>query len=129
MVYGGSLCNSLLRHPEQTVHGRYTSAAAGAYQFLPGTWREASQKLRLKDFGSRSQDMAALYLIDRRGVLTKADRQGLGPEVFRGLAREWASIPNDTGRSHYGQPVKTRQELVSFYSAALQRHQQAAQGA
>ena len=129
VIYGGALCNSLLRHPERTVQGRHTSAAAGAYQFLPGTWREASTKLKLKDFGSRSQDMAALYLIDRRGVLEQADRQGLGPEVLQALAREWASIPNSKGASHYGQPVKSRQELVSFYAAALQRHQQTAQGA
>lgn len=129
VIYGGALCNSLLRHPESTVHRRYTSAAAGAYQFLPSTWREASQRLKLTDFGARSQDMAALYLIDRRGVLGQADRQGLGPAVLSALAREWASIPNATGTSHYGQPVKSRQELVSFYAAALERSRLSARGA
>ena len=129
VIYGGTLCNSLLRHPEHTVHGRYTSAAAGAYQFLPSTWRAASKRLKLKDFGARSQDMAALYLIDRRGVLGQADRQGLGPAVLNALAREWASIPNGTGASHYGQPVKSRQELVSFYAAALERSRLSARGA
>ncbi|MEB3350715.1 MAG: hypothetical protein VKM01_00150, partial [Cyanobacteriota bacterium] len=42
VLYGGGLFASLERHPEITVRRRYTSAAAGAYQFLPSTWREAA---------------------------------------------------------------------------------------
>ena len=36
------------------------------------------------------------------------------------LAPEWASFPNETGRSAYGQPVKSHQELAQFYSANLE---------
>ena len=49
-LYGGGRFSSLERHPEIVVVKRYTSAAAGAYQFLPGTWGEASRKLRLARF-------------------------------------------------------------------------------
>ena len=35
------------------------------------------------------------------------------------LAPEWASFPTYTGRSAYGQPAKSHQELASFYSKNL----------
>jgi hypothetical protein len=35
------------------------------------------------------------------------------------LAPEWASFPTSTGLSAYGQPVKSHQELASFYSKNL----------
>ena len=119
VLYGGGRFDSLARHPEITVHRRYSSAAAGAYQFLPGTWRAAAAKLGLRDFGPRNQDMAALFLVEQRGVLAKLDRQGLTAGVLDGLAREWASLPTHGGRSYYGQPVKSRSELQAFYASQL----------
>ena len=129
VIYGGSLCNSLRRHPEKTVHRRYTSAAAGAYQFLPKTWKEVSKALKLTDFEAPSQDRAALYLVQRRGVLGNLDRHGLNANTLAALAKEWASLPNQRGASHYGQPVKSSQELISFYKTSLKHHRQPAQGA
>ena len=125
VLYGGGLFASLERHPEVTVHRRYSSAAAGAYQFLPATWREASRKLALRDFSPANQDQAALYLVERRGALQAVDRSGLGSAVLARLSREWASLPASHGGSHYGQPVKSREELISFYATALQRARQA----
>ena len=98
---------------------RYRSAAAGAYQFLPNTWREAAERLALRSFDPRSQDQAALYLVDRRGVLEQVDRLGLTREVMAALAREWASFPSSGGGSAYGQPVKTAEELARFYQTNL----------
>jgi lysozyme len=109
-LYGGGRFGSLARHPEIVVTKRYRSAAAGAYQFLPSTWREAATKLELRSFEPRSQDQAALYLVDRRGVL----------EVMAVLAREWASFPSVSGGSAYGQPVKTPEELARFYRDNLE---------
>jgi hypothetical protein len=65
--------------------------------------------------------MAALYLVERRGVLATLDREGLNGRVLDRLAREWASLPNLRGASVYGQPVKTAQELQQFYASSLQR--------
>lgn len=118
-LYGGGRFQSLERHPEIVVVKRYTSAAAGAYQFLPTTWSEAASKLQLASFDPESQDQAALYLVDRRGVLEHIDQQGLTREAMAVLAREWASFPNLAGRSAYGQPVKRADELQSFYSNNL----------
>ena len=90
---------------------RYTSAAAGAYQFLPGTWGEASRKLKLADFGPASQDQAALYLVEKRGALRRFEREGLSAGVLARLSAEWASLPASHGGSYYGQPVKGGNEL------------------
>ena len=129
VIYGGSLCSSLRRHPEQIVHRRYTSAAAGAYQFLPSTWKAVAKTLKLTNFEAPSQDMAALYLVQRRGVLGNLDRHGLNATTLAALAKEWASLPNRRGASHYGQPVKSSKELISFYNASLVRNRQPSQGA
>lgn len=118
-LYGGGRFASLARHPEIVVVKRYTSAAAGAYQFLPGTWKEASSKLQLASFRPENQDQAALYLVDRRGVLDQIDREGLTPSAMAVLAREWASFPTLSGRSAYGQPVKQAKDLQRFFQANL----------
>lgn len=121
-LYGGGLFHNLARHPEITVRRRYSSAAAGAYQFLPGTWREVASRLRLTSFEPHNQDQAALHLIERRGGLNLLDRWGMSRELVARLAPEWASLPTHGGHSHYGQPVKSYAELSSFYSASLRRH-------
>ena len=121
MIYGGRLVSDLARHPEITVRGGYVSAAAGAYQFLPGTWRDAARRLGLRDFGPASQDQAALYLIEKRGVLRHVDRGDLSEEVLARLAPEWSSLPTLAGSSYYGQPVHQARSLVSFYRAELSR--------
>ncbi len=118
-LYGGGRFRSLERHPEVVVVKRYTSAAAGAYQFLPGTWSEAARKLQLESFAPNSQDQAALYLVDRRGVLDQIDQQGLTREAMAVLAHEWASFPTLAGHSAYGQPVKRAEELQRFFSSNL----------
>ncbi len=126
ILYGGERFQRFDRHPEITVRRRYVSAAAGAYQFLPDTWKEAANKLRLRDFAPPSQDQAALYLVEKRGALSAFDRQGLTPEVLHRLAPEWASLPTRYGASHYGQPVKQAEELRRFYLAELRRQQRSA---
>ena len=122
MLYGGTLVQTLERHPEIVVRRRYTSAAAGAYQFLPDTWHGVARQLGLTSFEPHNQDQAALHLIERRGALNLLDRGGISRELVARLAPEWASLPTHSGGSHYGQPVKSYAELSSFYSAALRRH-------
>jgi len=124
MLYGGTLVQALDRHPEIVVRRRYTSAAAGAYQFLPDTWAGVARQLGLTSFEPHNQDQAALHLIQRRGALNLFDRQGLTADVLARLAPEWTSLPAHHGGSYYGQPVKQRQELISFYQSALNRHRQ-----
>jgi muramidase (phage lysozyme) len=120
VMFGGSLAPSLDRHPDRVMRtSGYASAAAGAYQFMPGTWDEASRKLSLRNFGVENQDQAAIYLIEKRGALRLADNGEMTPQLAALLAPEWASFPTLSGRSYYGQPVKRFQELKRFYDQNL----------
>ena len=111
--FGGGRFPSLTQHPGGTVSsGGYTSGAAGAYQFMPGTWAGAAKKLGLRDFGPQAQDQAALQLIRQRGV--DPQRDPITPQTVAKLAPEWASFPTLQGKSYYGQPVKSFEQLQQF---------------
>jgi muramidase (phage lysozyme) len=93
------------------------SDAAGRYQFLSTTWDEVAKKVGANDFSPRNQDLAALALIQRRGVsLDDLAANGLNPQVLNRLAPEWASLPTLEGKSYYGQPVKKTQDLLNRFS-------------
>ena len=53
--------------------------------------------------------------------LPHREKEGYGPTkaAMAKLAPEWASFPTFSGLSAYGQPVKSHQELASFYSKNL----------
>jgi muramidase (phage lysozyme) len=122
IMFGGGLMPDLTRHPDRVVStGRYASAAAGAYQFMPFTWAMASRSLQLQGFGPEVQDQAALFLIQRRGALHLADQGMFTPHLAAKLAPEWASFPTLAGHSYYGQPVKRYAALKAFYEANLQQ--------
>ena len=122
--FGGEHTLDLSRHPRRAitkmVNGApITSTACGAYQFLARTWDECQGALGLPDFGPASQDLAAVFLINRRGALDAVIRGDLEVAIAR-CAKEWASLPGST----YGQPVVTlarcRQEYEKWggkYSA------------
>ncbi len=122
-MFGGGTFSDLSRHPDRVVRsGGYSSAAAGAYQFLPGTWQSQASRLGLKGFGETEQDIAALALARNRlmdiGGLETVRKEGLSKRVAAALAPEWASFPTETGRSYYGQPVKSLESLQRYYGAA-----------
>lgn len=105
-------------HPE-VVHGGaggLRSAAHGAYQFMPSTWKGVWGGQN-RPMTRENQDLAALQLMKWRGVdPTKPISQA---EVAK-LAPEWASLPTLRGSSFHGQPVKNYQELAKVYQQALQ---------
>jgi muramidase (phage lysozyme) len=120
ILFGGTLFDSLDRHPNRVVRtARYASAAAGAYQFMPFTWTMITQALGISDFQPEAQDQAALFLVQRRGALHLADRGDLTPDLAARLAPEWASFPTIAGSSFYGQPVKRFHDLKRFYEENL----------
>ena len=122
VMFGGSLMKTLDRHPDRVNYtSGYASAAAGAYQFMPATWRLAVRALDLVGFGPHAQDQAALYLIQKRGAMGLADGGVLTPQLAAKLAPEWASFPTLRGYSYYGQPVVKYDRLKRFYDANLQR--------
>jgi lysozyme len=120
VLFGGSLFHSFDRHPDRVMFSPgYASAAAGAYQFMPPTWDLVSRSMGLVGFHPENQDQGALFLIQRRGALSLADRGELTPQLAARLAPEWASFPTLAGRSYYGQPVKRFDELRAFYQQNL----------
>ena len=113
ITFGYRPIGDLSKHPDRVIKsGGYASAAAGAYQFMPGTWAGVQQKLRLPDFGPISQDLGALQLIRARGV--NPDKDPITPQTLAKLAPEWASIPTLRGGSYYGQPSKPASTLIKF---------------
>lgn len=86
------------------------STAAGAYQFIRGTWKEVKQKLRLPDFGRASQDLAALERIRQRGA-QKDVREGRFDQAIFKCRKEWASLPG----AGYGQGERSLAALQNQY--------------
>lgn len=122
VMYGGSLAPNLERHPDKVIRGgRYSSSAAGAYQFLTPTWNSVASQLGLKKFGPEEQDVAALHLARNRlmpiGGLSALQQKGFTQDVAAALSPEWASFPTHSGRSYYGQPVKSYDKLREVYES------------
>lgn len=117
-MVGGGLFYDMADHPRQFVairSGNTTirSSAAGAYQMLSRTWDEAKSAMGLPDFSPASQDIAALFLINRRGALDDV-RAGRLDAAIRRTAKEWASLPG----SPYGQPTRTMAQASNVYQSA-----------
>ena len=122
VMFGGGTFGDFSRHPDRVISspGGYSSAAAGAYQFMPATYAEAARELGLKDFSPASQDLAMLYKARQRlmpaGGLAALTKEGtLSPRLQAYLAPEWASIPLTTGESAYGQPVKRASQVSAWF--------------
>jgi muramidase (phage lysozyme) len=120
-MFGGEQCESLSDHPRRaitrTLGGKpITSTAAGAYQFLSRTWDECAAALNLCDFGPHNQDVAALFLIDRRGALDHVIA-GQWKSAILGCNKEWASLPG----SPYGQPTKTMDKCLAFIDTQIRQ--------
>lgn len=113
-LFGGDLVGELPDHPRRAVTRRLagepiTSTAAGAYQFLARTWDDVARALALPDFSPDSQDLAALFLIHRRGALPDV-LAGRWEAAINKCNHEWASLPG----SPYGQPTKRMAGCLAF---------------
>ena len=108
--FGGSYTPPGGAHPNRVIRaGGYASAAYGAYQWMPDTWRGMGGG----DMAPARQDAAALRLIRSKGV---DPGQSLNSEMIDRLAPTWASFPTiKTGTSYYGQGGKSFSQLQAFY--------------
>ena len=112
--YGGSLFDSFADHPRRAITaGRYTSTAAGAYQFLARTWDGLVAQYGFADFSPASQDAAAVALIAGRKALDDVLAGRIQVAIGK-CNREWASLPG----SPYGQPTRTLAQALATYAAA-----------
>ena len=96
----------------------YSSAAHGAYQFMPDTWRENNNG-RNAPMTRRNQDSAAMNLVRQTGV--NPDKAPQGCDSYHRLSPKWASIPKCNGKSYHNQPVKTRSELNTWFNNGKRR--------
>jgi peptidoglycan hydrolase-like protein with peptidoglycan-binding domain len=114
--------NDFSRHPNLAVrwaNGQPPSSAAGRYQFLYSTW----QGLNMPDFSPRSQDLAAIKLMQRRGMIEPLLRGDFAEAIHRG-APEWASLPVEGGGSYYGgQGARTLNSLREVFNSSLRENQ------
>ena len=112
--YGGSLFDSFADHPRRTITaGRWTSTAAGAYQFLARTWDGLVKQYAFPDFSPASQDAAAVALIAGRKALDDVLAGRIQVAIGK-CNREWASLPG----SPYGQPTRSMAQALATYAAA-----------
>ena len=114
IIFGYDRFKDYSKHPDVVKSsGGLRSAAAGAYQFMPSTWRGVKEDLQLSDFSPQSQDLAAIELIKRRGV--DPDTDPITSRTLAQLAPEWASFPTLGNTSYYeGQKAKDAQDIISF---------------
>ncbi|MCA6941318.1 glycoside hydrolase family 104 protein [Pectobacterium polaris] len=115
-MFGGGQFASLADHPRQLKDFQQTdgtwnkTSAAGRYQHTQKSWDEAAAALGLKDFSPQSQDMAALWLIQRAGQLDNV-LNGDFMTATNNLGGVWASLPS----SPYAQPKRSQAEMESYY--------------
>lgn len=118
-LFGGGLFEGFADHPRKLVtrviKGKsYTSSAAGAWQFLSGTWDGLVREWGFEDFSPRMQALGAIALIRGRGALQDVLDGRIESAVAK-CGREWASLPG----SPYGQPVVTMDEFMREYREGL----------
>lgn len=86
---------SFAAHPEVSVPidrlGK-RSTAAGAYQFLSGTWDEVSERYGIRNISPKAQDFAAVVKLKDRGALDDVLSGRLTQTLLK-TSHEWASLP------------------------------------
>ncbi|MHA3679318.1 glycoside hydrolase family 24 protein [Yersinia enterocolitica] len=114
-MFGGDQFYDNSDHPRQlkdftqTDGTKNKTSAAGRYQFTSSSWDDAAKALNLTDFSPRSQDLAALFLIQRAGQLENVTN-GNFADATSGLGGVWASLPS----SNYAQPKRSWEEIQGY---------------
>lgn len=114
-MFGGDQFYDSSDHPRQlkdftqTDGTKNKTSAAGRYQFTSSSWDDAAKALNLTDFSPRSQDLAALFLIQRAGQLENVTN-GNFADATNGLGGVWASLPS----SNYAQPKRSWEEIQGY---------------
>lgn len=117
LFYGGSVFRDFSDHP--VITGEKTgivlpdamcsaaglgpgcvSTAAGAYQFIKGTWNRMREIApRLPDFSPQSQDWAAIRLLNEIGAL-RLITAGDIPGAIAKASGTWASLPGSKAQQN-----------------------------
>jgi muramidase (phage lysozyme) len=68
-------------------------SAAGAYQFMKGTYEEMTELLGLTDFHAHSQDLAAAYKLKQLGAYPAIKAGNLQEVLSKRVTNTWTSLP------------------------------------
>lgn len=116
VAFGGGNIDDLSAHPgvshtfTQTDGKQNTTSAAGAYQFEKGTWSDIQKALNLSDFGPRSQDLGALYLMNKSGSLQDVLKGDYSAAIQKD-GKTWASLPSSTAAQNHRSQLFVDQAL------------------
>lgn len=105
-LVGGGTFSNYIDHPNIYVK-RFDSTAAGAYQIIIKTWRNAKSNLSLTSFQPHDQDVAAVYLIQGRGAIQDVLNGNIS-SAFRKCKDEWVSLPGGNATLPDGSPQRTQ---------------------
>ena len=117
LLYGGQQSfTDTTQHPNKAIRawGR-TSTAAGAYQILYSTWKEAKDKAVVSDFSKSSQDKLAISKLKSRKALGYVEKGDLDKAIPL-LRKEWTSMP---GAAQSKMTLAEAQKLFKKYLAEL----------
>ena len=98
---------------KQTDGKTNVSGAVGAYQFITKTWANLAKQYGFKDFSPKTQDLAAIALLQQNGALPlilKGDFQG----ATKKSNRTWASLP--------GSPYAQHTRSSEYVAKSLSKH-------
>jgi muramidase (phage lysozyme) len=110
-LYGGGTFSDFSKHPNRTIKaGRYTSTAAGRYQFLTSTWNGLKAQYGLPDFSPSSQDLGAIALLQQTGALALILNGDLAGAIARARGT-WPSLPGGS------QQTRTMGQQVAYYAS------------
>jgi muramidase (phage lysozyme) len=113
--YGFVRLDTLEDHPA-LLNGSNRQQYSGAYQIGRNSWLRAKNAMGLTNFSPHSQDLYAVWIIDKRGQLDNV-MSGNWEKALPQLSREWASIPMGKGMKnyHWPQPYADYEILKGHY--------------
>ena len=98
---------------KQTDGKTNVSGAVGAYQFITKTWANLAKQYGFKDLSPKTQDLAAIALLQQNGALPlilKGDFAG----ATKKSNRTWASLP--------GSPYAQHTRSSEYVQKSLSKH-------
>ncbi|MBV5323370.1 paar repeat-containing protein, partial [bacterium] len=95
------------------------TTAAGLYQITKPTWHDHGENgMGLTDFTPETQDLIAVSILRRRGVIDKIKEGDIEAGVSQ-ASRQWAALPMGRGQSgRYKQPYVQFEHFEAVYKSA-----------
>jgi muramidase (phage lysozyme) len=116
-IVGGGSFSDYSQHPDIYVPS-LNSTAAGAFQFTYGTWNDVSSALGLTDFSPASQQLGAVYLLNKLGAIAALESGNVSQAIFD-AGKRWDAFPLSASGTSISGGNRPLQPLINTYKAAL----------